>query len=427
MNKGYEERYLITLLSAVMNQTAVPEPMRKLNWDKMFRWADYHHVAHAVYYGIMGLEEEIPQSIHQRFFEKYLEGVYRTERLRAGEEEVSHLLERGEINCFVLRYSDIIGCYPIEEMCCCESIEVGADKKHMKSIEDLLNKVDYEERQTEEHGHVYYRVPGTRVLYYNQNLFFSRSMRKFFKSLLSNLPYRKGCKYVREMPLDDKYLFLMCRLTDRYARGEISLNLIIDFWAFYTKNAESFSWPYIYEKLKKLKIAEFAERLEFLILRWFGTGAGIENNEIYDAMENYILTKGAEGREISSKFLPLINTVADCYARNRKAEKWKKVINWTFPDKDYMETIYPFLEKHRFLLPLFWIMRLIRYMIRYIWHVIEGKLVSKVWRNLPYLKKSGTVKKIRRSKNKNKKNRDLLKKWVKKEDSEKEKAAEIPK
>lgn len=48
MIKGYEERYLLILLSAVMNQKPSPEPIRSLDWEKMFRLADYHGVAHAV-------------------------------------------------------------------------------------------------------------------------------------------------------------------------------------------------------------------------------------------------------------------------------------------------------------------------------------------------------------------------------------------
>ena len=108
MSKGYEERYLILLLSAILNQKPSPEPLRHPDWDKMFRLADYHNVAHAVYYGIMGLEENIPQAIRQRFFEKYLEAVHRTDRLRAGEKQMLALLEQNKVNCFVLRYSDTV-------------------------------------------------------------------------------------------------------------------------------------------------------------------------------------------------------------------------------------------------------------------------------------------------------------------------------
>lgn len=377
MSKGYEERYLITLLAAVMNQKVPPEPMRQLSWEKMFRLADYHRIAHVIYYGIMGLSGNIPQNVRQRFFDRYLEAVYRPERLRDGEKQVRALMEIKGINCFILNYHDVVSCYPIEEMCCCDSIEIGAVKKQERLIRETLLRMDFEERNTEERGHLYYRIPGMRVLYYDQSMFFSKHMRKYYRNLLRTLPFRKGFQYVRDMSPDDKYLFLMCRLTDFYARGDISLNQIVDFWMFYKKNAQSFSWPYIYGELEKFKIAEFAERLEYLTLRWFGSGAGIENVEVYDAMESYILTKGAEGREICSQFLPLIKTVADCYDRNRKAENLRKTIKWLFPDEEYMETLYPILETKEFLLPVYWIVRLGRYAGSTVYNAIEEKVIQR--------------------------------------------------
>lgn len=395
MSKGYEERYLMLLLSSVMNKKTAPEPIRQLDWEKIFRLSDYHHVAHVVYYGIMGLDQNIPGKIQKRFFDKYLEAVFRTERLQAAEKEILTLMERGGINGFLLSYSNSISCYPIDEMCCLESIEIGLDKREVYRFERILEEADFEKRPIEEWGcHCYYRVPGNKVSFYDNRMFFCRPMRKYYKTLLSTLPYHKGCRTVREMTLDDKYLFLICRLTDSYAKGEISLNQIIEFWVFYRKYAENLSWSYIYKKLKKFKIEYFTERLEHLIIRWFGTGVGIENTEIYEAMESYIITKGVEGREVSSKLLPLIKRVADCYARDRRVENLKKLIKWTFPDRRYMQTIYPALERLEILLPLFWLIRLVRYMIRYTWHVIERKLLNSLKlkiqgleEKLPFLKK----------------------------------------
>jgi len=378
MSKGYEERYLITLLSSVMNQKESPAPLRNLNWDKMFRLADYHRVAHVVYYGIMGLDVEIPQSIRQRFFGKYLESVHRVERLRSTEKQVQALLERNGITCFFLNYSDFVKCYPIEEMCCREFIEIGTEKKYAQIIRTLLWEADFEDRYTEIRGELYYRVPGNKVLCFDQTMFFSRLMQKFYINLLHSLPDKKGMNYIREMNASEIYLFLMCRLTDSYARGDISLSQIMDFWVFYKNQGEFFLWPYIYERLKELKIEEFAERLEYLILRWFGTGTGIENVEIYDAMESYIFSKGTEGREISAQFLPLIKTVADCYSRDRKREELLRLVAWLFPDREYMETIYPALENFSILLPYFWLIRLGRYFVRMIGNKIGEKFrISK--------------------------------------------------
>jgi len=394
MAKGYEERYLITLLSAVLNQTKTPEPIRQLDWEKLYRLADYHHVAHTAYYGIIGLEESIPQTVRQRFYERYHEVVFRNERLKDSEDWVGMLLERGSVNCFLIRYSDSAPNYPIEEMCCAEFIEVGIGKKSIKLVKNIFEKADLEMLSNDHSGQVFYRVPGIKVLCYNSNMFFSKKMRKYFQNMFSSLPRKKKYRNVRELPPNDKYIFYMCRLTDNYARGEINISQIIDFWIFYKKNAESFSWPVIYDTLKKLKIEEFAERLEFLILRWFSKGVTNDNIEIYEAMESYIFTKGAEGRKISSEFLPLINTVADCYARNRRAEIWKRRIKWLFPDRKYMETIYPFLDRAGLFLPFFWIMRILRYILRYIIYEFQKRVVLKISpgiyqiiEKLPFLKK----------------------------------------
>jgi hypothetical protein len=366
MSKGYEERYLMALLSSVLNQKPSSEPLRRLDWEKLFYLADFHHVAHVAYYGIMGLEEEIPRAVRQRFFEKYREAVSRASNLKKGEQKVLAFLERNKISSFVLRYSYMALSYPVEEMCCMEFIEIGVGKKNIEVIGNGLKDMDFEEHQSGEAGSFYYQIPGILVFCFSCDLFFSKPMRKFCRSLLNTFARGKGNGYVQKINPDQYYLFLMCRLTDSYAQGEISLSQILDFWMFYKKYAEVFSWPYIYEKLKKLKIAEFAERFEFLVIRWFGTGAGMEHTEIYDAMESYILTKGVEGREISSGFLPLIKTVADCYERNRRMETYKRTIKWLFPDRNYMETIYPLLESYGILLPFFWLMRLGRYGRRYI-------------------------------------------------------------
>ena len=387
MSKGYEERYLMALLSSVLNQKPSSEPLRRLDWEKLFHLADFHHVAHVAYYGIMGLEEEIPQAVRLRFFEKYREAVSRARNLKKGEQQVLAFLERNKIISFVLRYSYMASSYPIEEMCCTEFIEIGGEKKNIEAIGNGLKDMDFDEHQSGEAGNFYYQIPGILVFCSSCDLFFSKPMRKFYRSLLTAFVKGKGYGYVREINPDQYYVFLMCKLTDSYAKGEISLSQILDFWMFYKKYAEVFSWPYIYEKLKKLKIAEFAERFEFLVIRWFGIGAGMEHTEIYDAMESYILTKGVEGREVSSGFLPLIKTVADCYDRNRRAETYKRMIKWLFPDRNYMETIYPLLESSGVLLPFFWLMRLERYGMRYILLIGKEKFQK-------YAEKKTSIRKI---------------------------------
>ena len=146
-------------------------------------------------------------------------------------------------------------------------------------------------------------------------------------------------------------------------------------------------------------------------------------------MESYILTKGSEGREISSQFLPLIKTVADCYARDRRAEKLNKIIKWTFPDRRYMETIYPSLGNLGYLLPLFWLMRLGRYFIRAVWLGVKEKIFIKIVGMFPFLKSFGIWMKNRKLKKQQKEMEYMADEFLKEmnEEQTKDKTAEIPK
>lgn len=374
MSRGYEERYLITLLSAVINQKPAPEPLRQLSWEKVFRLSDYHHVAHLTYYGIMGLMEDIPQAVRQKFFDKYLEAVFRAGRLQTGEEQLEELLERKRVSCMILNDSRLVGCYPIPEMCCRDSIEIAIGKGEMRAVEWLMEGWDFEKRRTlggEKSS--YYRVPGIRVRFLERNTFFSQPMRNYYKYLLYRQPIKGSFAHVRELELEEYYIYLMCGVADNYATNEIEIAQMIDLWEFFHKYEEELSWQYIYTRLRKLKIFEFTRRAEGLLFRWFGDEPSKEDIEIYDAMEAYILTKGSEGREISSKFLPLVKRVADCYDRNRKAENFHKLMQWMFPDRRYMESIYPRLGKFLIFLPLCWILRLSRSVIR----PLKIKLIDK--------------------------------------------------
>ena len=57
--------------------------------------------------------------------------------------------------------------------------------------------------------------------------------------------------------------------------------------------------------------------------------------------------------------------------RELRREKWEKKkeqamkkVRWAFPDYHYMSSIYPSLEKTPALLPVFWVVRGVRLMLR---------------------------------------------------------------
>lgn len=146
--------------------------------------------------------------------------------------------------------------------------------------------------------------------------------------------------------------------------------------------------------------------------------------EIYDAMESYIFSKGTEGREISAQFLPLIKTVADCYSRDRKREEILRLIAWLFPDREYMETIYPALENTSILLPYFWLIRLGRYFVRLIGNKLGDKF--RISKKTVFLLMWKRYQKVKVREKEEKEEKEEMEENTGEEDI-REKTAEIPK
>lgn len=51
----YEGRYLLSIVSSIINQTEIPHSVRRLDWENIYKMADYHKVAHVVYLATLGL------------------------------------------------------------------------------------------------------------------------------------------------------------------------------------------------------------------------------------------------------------------------------------------------------------------------------------------------------------------------------------
>lgn len=356
----FEERYLLAIISSVINSKKIQIPIRKPLWETVFHLADYHNVANLVNYGTMTMGDAIPAVWRGRFFEKYRESVTEADRLRHAERKISRALEENGIHFALLNGSVINRCYPFREMRYMGALEILIQPESLVKLHGLMLDLDFELKPNRgKDGVIYYKIPGTKLIFYDRVPFVGKRMRKYFRKILYSLPLKPNCSFTHEFSMDDYYIYLLCRCIDRYASAGLLLRDMLDLWFWIKRYDEQTNWGYIDRTMRKLKVGTFGGRLEILNYLWFDGGT-TDENDIYDAMEAYIMTNGAEGRAESSKLLPLIKEVADFYNRDRRKEWLRKVFTWMFPDTDYMVNIYPFLDKYEFLLPLCWGLRIIR-------------------------------------------------------------------
>ncbi len=356
-----DRRYLLLLVSAVMNQKKVPAMSGSLMpWRTIYRLADINQVANLCWLGILGLSSEIDKEIKGLFYESYQRELKNVSGYQSAEEVLIWQLERKQIHFLILEGKDLRELYPQKEMRKMDCISILVPKGDLVRIDTIMRSMDYEPQENrEDEGILYYKIPGIYVKFYDKIKFVNLKLERYFDSPVRMYSKKKGYRYLRCFDKEEAYLYMAGRAANDYALGRATVRTVLDFWLYEKAHKEELNWPYVDKVLKRHKILEFSERLLKLGDIWFQNGISSEM-DIYTAMEAYILSKGEQGRQLSGKILPLLQDVADFYKRDRRREWMNREKEALFPPRDYMAGMFPVLKKFPWLYGLCCLLRLWR-------------------------------------------------------------------
>lgn len=360
----YEARYLLSIVSAIINQTEIPRSVRKLNWENIYKLSEYHKVAHIMYLATLGLEEDIAPKWKQLFRERYEESLMSQERFRNAAEVVMWQLKQNKIHALLIKDGIMSTCYEPREIRALNQVCILVGEGQEAKIHSMMRSMDFQKQENRKaRGEAYYRVPKTTVVYYTDLGFRTKQLRKYFDFPVKVIRQMEGEKYLHQFTEDEFFIYLMCDLVNQYACAEITISNMVDYWQFYKAYKDRLNWEYIDKELATAGILDFSHRLQNLANIWFGGEKQAFSREyeadadVYQAMEMYILTRGIEGREASTKLTELVKEVSDMQARKRREERMRRFRGFLFPDRKYMENIFPILEDAPFLMPLCWLWR----------------------------------------------------------------------
>ena len=345
-----ERRYLLLLVSAVLNQKKVPVMSGSLMpWRTIYRLADTNQVANLCWLGVLGLGPETEKEIKTLFYESYQRELKNVPGYQSAEKVLVWQLEHRRIHFLILEGTGLRELYPQKEMRKMDCIRILVSPGDLLRIDTLMRSMDYESQENrEDDGILYYKIPGVYVMFYDKIKFVNKKLERYFDSSVRMYSKVKGYRYLRCFDKEEAYIYMAGRAANLYALGRATVRTVLDFWLYEKQHKEELNWPYVDKVLKRYKILEFSEYLSKLGDIWFQNGISDEM-EIYNAMEAYILSRGEQGRQLSGKILPLLQDVADFYKRDRKREWMNREREALFPPREYMEGLFPVLKKHSWL------------------------------------------------------------------------------
>lgn len=385
----YEGRTLVGMVSSIIRQDALHILYSRLDWERMFRIADYHKVANIVYLSILGKGDALPDRWKDRFFERYQEALLFGENCDESLKELLMWLEMQEVSCIVLTSGSVRSFYQIPETAENTPISILLSEEEYFFAKGYLIDLGYETDQVYKgYGERMKKVSGVSVILYRKLPFRTALYQKNMIKLLEFARLGESYKYIRVLSIENEFVYRMARAAYRYVTDELTLREVLDLLLCHQTWREQLNMEAVWKKLKDFQIEELSEKILRIAYMWFGNKKDmyferqLDDMAAYDVLEERLLTKGIINRESDEQALQLQKKIEKELLKEKRREERKRLgekirnyqrnvkrkIRWVFPDYHYMSSLYPSLEKIPVLLPFFWLIR----GARVLWNAILG-------------------------------------------------------
>lgn len=145
----------------------------------------------------------------------------------------------------------------------------------------------------------------------------------------------------------DLYVYTLAHLAEHYTAAGSCFRPVMDLYLLEKQHANTLDFDYIQAQFQEIGIVKFAENIRALAFCMFD---GAPRSKTLTMMENFV-TLGP----------PVQNAAAASAAAVTQKSKWRRMLSAAFPSFRHMSTKYPSLKRMPFLLPIFWLVRLIQY------------------------------------------------------------------
>lgn len=384
----YEKQLLLEFIGAVINGEEPPRPAKEPDWQALYKDAYFHHVANTVYIALIGMTAgETLAEVRPLFEEAYTRAHLLEEAYTQEAVAIYAMLERCQVHCMESEERVLARYYDKLEQRMPTELVIQVEAGDQDLLRQEMARLGYQPRKGagrtirrrtngKEHANDgrelrFVKEGGIYVTFREDFGFRSKAASKYFDPHPGRWPKVPGFSYIHHMVPADFYLYDVTRMAERFTRGELEIKDVADLWMLYLAAYEAIDWKEANQAFRTLKIDGFAAYIVKLAALWFGEQAFPEDARTLGAMQDYILSKGREGRDDSEAIIPLEEVVSHTH-RNLRREERRRNLRLLFPEAAYMEAMYPTLSLHPRYLPFCWVHRLTSQKVRR-WKARLGK------------------------------------------------------
>lgn len=340
------EEYLISLLGSVLNRKPVQMKPQNIDFEKVFELACKHNVQSAAFYGIERSEQKPDEKIYAGWKEKYHRDVVKSIKQLRELSEISSLFSENHIVHLPLKGCVLKKMYERADMRTMADMDILIDPADEIKVKNLLCERGYTcTSYGKTHHDVYKKEPIYNIeihisLFKKQDVEYYRYYDKFLQRTLAG-----ENEYARIMSDEDFYVYNIAHFGRHFEKSGSGIRSVMDVYVMRKAFENHMDRSYVENALSQLNLLEFEKNVTDLSEYWFGDG--VYKAELKNTA-SYIIGSGTYG------------TLSNMVNNQIKSEgKFKCLIKSAFLPYDIMAAEFPALKKAPFLLPLFWVWRVI--------------------------------------------------------------------
>lgn len=357
MNKTAKN--LIYLLTCAVNSiTPDTEKVKAMDLEQLYRLAKAHTLRAAVFIALRSA------GVQDRSFQQaYNKAVRKNVMLDVERTAIFVEFERKGIWYMPLKGSILKELYPengMREMADNDVLYDSTRQTEVKTI--MLSRGYFAESVGKSHHDVYMKPPVLNFELHTLLFGAASDFYAYYQNPKRLMIPDEGRRFGFHFSDEDFYVYMLAHEYKHYSAGGTGFRSLLDCYVFLQNKGNSLDWEYIHEQTKQLDIADFEREQRELAEKVFSSVTFPELTEREQELLDYYLTSCTYGTTTRAGE----NMVKKLNSKSKSKTKLEYIWRRIFPDLNHMKTWFPFFYKHKLLLP-----------IGYIWRIIRAPFIRK--------------------------------------------------
>lgn len=355
------KEFFLKLVAASIADAPIPKLPTDVNFSMLAKLAYRNAVQSILYLALRGQRENVPTEIFTRLEKSYQAGLLR----EAAQQTQLHALRtafgEAKIDFMLLKGSHLKSLYPSPEMRFMVDMDILVHEQDAERAQKIILSRGFHTEFDNGKDLVLIKKPFLTIELHRSLFQPDYALYPYFTAVWDRVEQASEREF--KMPPNDLYVYTLAHLAEHYTAAGSCFRPVMDLFLMEQRWGGRLDFFYIEAQFQSLGIAEFAENIRALGKAMF---LGGEKSDTLRMMENYVVLGP-----------PVQNAAAAAEAAHTKESKGKRMYKAAFPPYRHMALRYPTLKKLPFLLPVFWLWRLVQYAFTKDAHIAQKREALK--------------------------------------------------